>query len=109
MLGYLGAILIVFAVTHLVTVLALACWPDAGPRCAPVIAGCAAAGGCAVVARLMPGRLGTAAMAAVVVVLAAGLYARMSRWLHPVGAAVWSSWLLFGAALLGWAGWRSAR
>jgi hypothetical protein len=26
----------------------------------------------------------------------------MSRWLHPVGAAAWSSWLLLGAALLGW-------
>ena len=45
MLGYLGAILIVFAVTHLVTVLALAIRPDAGPRGALVIAGGAAAGG----------------------------------------------------------------
>jgi hypothetical protein len=26
----------------------------------------------------------------------------MSRWLHPVGAAAWSSWLLPGAVLLGW-------
>jgi glycosyl transferase family 2 len=104
MLGYLGAILIVFAVTHLVTVLGLACWPDAGPRGALVIAGCAAAGGCAVVARMMPGRLGATAVAAVTVVLAAGLYARMSRWLHPTGATVWVTWLLTGAALLGWGG-----
>jgi Glycosyltransferase like family 2 len=104
MLGYLGAILIVFAVTHLMTVLALACRPDAGPRCALVIAGGAAVAGCATVTWMMPGRLETAATAAVAVVVTAGLYARMSRWLHPVGAAVWSSWLLLGAGLLGWGG-----
>ena len=39
----------------------------------------------------------------VVVVVAAG-YARLSRWLHPVGAAVWSTWLLVGGALLAWGG-----
>ena len=42
--------------------------------------------------------------AAVVMVVVAGLYGRMSRWLHPAGAAVWASWLLLGAALLGWGG-----
>jgi len=42
-------------------------------------------------------------------VVVAGLYGFVSRWLHPVGAGVWSSWLLLGAALLGWGGLFLAR
>jgi hypothetical protein len=104
MLGGLGAMLIVFAVMHLVMVGVLACWPQAGHADALFAAGCAAGGGCLVDARLVPGHLAAAVAAGVAAVLAAGVHARASRWLHPVGAAVWSSWLLLGAALLGWGG-----
>ncbi len=102
MLGGLGATLIVFAVVHLVIVTALACRPGAGLASTLLTAGCAAGGGCALDARLVPGHLGAAVAAAVGAVVVIALYTRMSRWLHPVGAAVWSSWLLLGGAL--WAG-----
>src|SRR5215472_1096695 len=104
MFGVLGAMLIVFAVMHLVTVLVLACWPYAGRVPALLAAACAAGAGCVVDVRLVPGHLATAVAAGAAAVLVAAGYARMSRWLHPVGAAVWSSWLLLGAALLGWGG-----
>ena len=104
MLGHLGAFLIVFAVTHLAAVLVLACRPYLGPASTLVTTACAAGGGCAVAARLLPGQLGAAIAAAVVVVVVAAVYARMGRWLHPVGAAVWSTWLLVGGALLAWGG-----
>ena len=104
MLGHLGVILIVFALTHLATVLVLACRPYLGPASTLVATACAAAGGCTVAARLMPRQLGAAVAAAAVVVVVAAVYARLGRWLHPVGAAVWSSWLLVGGALLGWGG-----
>jgi glycosyltransferase involved in cell wall biosynthesis len=32
------------------------------------------------------------------------VYARLTRWLHPVGVAVWASWLLTGGTLLVWGG-----
>ena len=104
MFGVLGAMLIVFAVMHLVTVLVLACWPYAGRVPALLAAACAAGAGCVVDVRLVPGHLATAVAAGAAAMLVAAGYARMSRWLHPVGAAVWSSWLLLGAALLGWGG-----
>jgi Glycosyltransferase like family 2 len=104
MLGGLGATLIVFAVMHLATVTVLAWWPLAGRVPALLAAACAAAAGCVVDARLVPGHAAVAVVAGAAAVLVAGGYARMSRWLHPVGAAVWSSWLLLGAALLGWGG-----
>lgn len=104
MLGGLGATLIVFAVMHLVTVIVLAWWPLAGRVPALLAAACGAGAGCVVDARLVPGHVAMAVVAGAVAVLVAGVYARMSRWLHPVGAAVWSSWLLLGVALLGWGG-----
>jgi len=104
MLGYLGAALIVFAVMHLVMAAVLARGPHAGLAWTLVAAAYAAGGGCLVDARLVPGHLAAAVVAGVTGVVAAGLYALTSRWLHPVGAAVWSSWLLLGAALLGWGG-----
>jgi hypothetical protein len=102
MLGDLGAALIVLAVTHVVTVGALARRPHAGPAFAVFTAVCGAGAGCAVDAWLVPGHLAAAVGAAEVVVVVAGVYGFMSRWLHPVGAAAWSSWLLLGAVLLGW-------
>src|SRR5215467_5614815 len=102
MLSDLGAVLIVFAVTHLVLVAALAWRPRAGPVPALLATGCGAVGGCELDARLAPGHVGDAVAAAVAAVMVAGAYAQMSRWLHPVGAAVWSSWLLLGAAVAGW-------
>jgi hypothetical protein len=104
MLGDLGAPLIVFAVAHLVMVIVLACRPQAAQASVLLAAECASGAGCAVDARLVPGHLMAALAAAVVMVVVAGLYGRMSRWLHPAGAAVWASWLLLGAALLGWGG-----
>jgi Glycosyltransferase like family 2 len=104
MLAGLGAALIVFSVVHVVMVFALALRPRAGQAAALVTAACAGSGGCALDAQMVPGHLAAAAAAAVAAVAAAGGYARMSRWLHPTGAAVWSSWLLLGAALLVWGG-----
>jgi hypothetical protein len=104
MLPDIGAILIVCAVAHLVMVTALACWPRAGRASALLTAASAAGAGSAVDALVAPGHLYAAAAAAAVTVAAAGVYARMSRWLHPAGAAVWLTWLLLGAALLAW-GW----
>jgi hypothetical protein len=102
MLGNLGAAMIVLAVTHLVTVIGLACRPHAGPAFAVLTTVCGAGGGCAVDVWLVPGHVAAAAGAAEVAVVVAGVYGFASRWLHPVGAAAWSSWLLLGAALLGW-------
>jgi cellulose synthase/poly-beta-1,6-N-acetylglucosamine synthase-like glycosyltransferase len=102
MLGDLGAALIVVAVTHVVTVIGLAGRPRAGPAFAVLTAVCGAGGGCAVDACLLPGHVAAALGAAEVTVVAAGVYGFMSRWLHPVGAAAWSSWLLFGAVLVVW-------
>jgi hypothetical protein len=80
--------------------LAAARWPGLHPGGRGVRGG----GGCLVDARLLPGHLAAAVVAGAAGVLVAGLYAWMSRWLHPVGAVVWSSWLLLGIALLGWGG-----
>src|SRR5215469_18301431 len=102
MLGDLGAALIVCAVTHLVTVISLACRPHAGPAFAVLTAVCGAGGGFALDARLVPGHVTAALGAAEAAVVVAGGYGFMSRWLHPVGAGVWSTWLLLGAVLLGW-------
>jgi len=102
MFGELGAILIVLAVTHVVMAVALACRPHAGPAFAVLSTVGGAGGGCAVDAWLVPGHVAAAIGAAEVAVVVVGMYAFMSRWLHPVGAAVWSSWLLLGAVLLGW-------
>jgi glycosyltransferase involved in cell wall biosynthesis len=102
MLGYLGAVLVVFSVAHLVLVVLLACWPQAGLPGTVLVAECAAAGGCVLAGRIVPGHTGAGLLAAAVVVVVAGGWAWVSRWLHPVGAAVWSSWLLLGAGLLGW-------
>jgi Glycosyltransferase like family 2 len=102
MLGGLGAALIVLAVTHVVTVICLACRPHAGPAFAVLTTVCGAGAGCALDAWLVPGYVAAAMGAAEVVVVAAGGYGFLSRWLHPAGAAAWSSWLLLGAALLGW-------
>jgi Glycosyltransferase like family 2 len=104
MLGSLGAALIAFAVMHLVMVIVLARRPHAGRAWTLLAVACAAGGGCLVDARLVPGHLAAAIVAGSAAVLVAGLYAQTSRWLHPVGATVWSSWLLLGAALLGWGG-----
>jgi Glycosyltransferase like family 2 len=109
MLGGLGAALIVFAVAHVVAVISLAWRPHAGPASAVLTAVCGAGGGCAVDAWLVPGHLAAAIGAAEVAVVVAGLYGFVSRWLHPVGAGVWSSWLLLGAALLVWGGLFLAR
>ena len=100
--GDLGAALIVLAVTHVVTVVALACRPHAGPAFAVLTAACGAGAGCALDVWLVPGHVAAAIGAAEVAVVVAGGYGFLSRWLHPVGAAAWSSWLLLGAALLGW-------
>src|SRR5262249_278048 len=102
MFGELGAILIVLAVTHVVMAVAVACRPHAGPAFAVLSTVGGAGGGCALDAWLVPGHVAAAIGAAEVAVVAVGMYAFMSRWLHPVGAAVWSSWLLLGAVLLGW-------
>jgi glycosyltransferase involved in cell wall biosynthesis len=102
MLGDLGAALIVLAVVHVVTVISLAFRPHGGPAFAVLTAVCAAGGGCGLDAWLAPGHVAAAAAAAEVAVVVAGAYGFMSRWLHPVGAAVWSGWLLLGAVLLGW-------
>src|SRR5215470_4677029 len=102
MFGELGAILIVLAVTHVVMAVALACRPHAGPAFAVLSTVGGAGCGCAVDAWLVPGHVAAAIGAAEVAVVAVGMYAFMSLWLHPVGAAVWSSWLLLGAVLLGW-------
>src|SRR5215472_12755514 len=102
MLGGLGAALIVFAVTHVVTVVALAGRAHAGPAFAVLVMVCGAGAGCAVDAWLVPGHVAAAVGAAEVAVVVAGGYGFVSRWLHPVGAAAWSSWLLLGAVLLGW-------
>ncbi len=102
MLGSLGAALVVLAVAHVVTVILLACRPHAGPAFAVLTAVCGAGGGCVLDAWLVPGHLAAAVGAAEVTVVVAGVYGFTSRWLHPVGAAVWSSWLLLGAVLLGW-------
>src|SRR5215472_17242848 len=102
MLGGLGAALIVLAVTHVVTVVALACRAHAGPAFAVLVTVGGAGAGCALDAWLVPGHVAAAMGAAEVAVVVAGVYGFFSRWLHPVGAAAWSSWLLFGAVLLGW-------
>jgi cellulose synthase/poly-beta-1,6-N-acetylglucosamine synthase-like glycosyltransferase len=102
MLGYLGTVLIVFSVTHLMLVVLLACWPRTGLPGTMLVAGCAACGGCVLAWRLVPGHAEAGLLAAGAVPVMAGGYARMSRWLHPVGAAMWLSWLLLGAALLSW-------
>jgi hypothetical protein len=102
MLGNLGAALIVLAVTHVVTAISLARRPHAGPAFAVLTVVCGAGGGCALDAWLVPGHVAAALGAAEVAVVVAGGYGFMSRWLHPVGAATWSSWLLLGAVLLGW-------
>ena len=102
MLGDLGAALIVCAVAHVVTVVSLACRPHGGPAFAVLTALCGAGGGCVLDAWLVPGHLAAAVGAAEVAVVVAGVYGFLSRWLHPVGAAAWSSWLLLGAVLLGW-------
>ncbi len=102
MLADLGAALIVLAVTHVVTVISLACRPHAGPAFAVLTVVCGAGVGCALDAWLVPGHVAAAIGVAEVAVVVAGVYGFMSRWLHPVGAAAWSSWLLLGAALLGW-------
>jgi hypothetical protein len=102
MLGNLGAALIVLAATHVVTVISLACRPHAGPAFAVLTAVCGAGGGCVLDAWLVPGHASAALGAAEVAVVVAGGYGFVSRWLHPAGAAAWSSWLLLGAALLGW-------
>jgi hypothetical protein len=110
MLGALGAALIVLAVTHVVMVACLAWRPHAGPAFAVLAAVCGAGGGCAVDAWLVPGHVAAALRAAELAVVVAGGYGFPSRWLNPVGAAAWSSWLLLGAVLLGggrcfWPGW----
>jgi len=102
MLANLGAALIVCAMTHMVTVISLAWRPHAGPAFAVLTAVCGAGGGCAVDAWLVPGHVAAAMGAAEVAVVVAGVYGFFSRWLHPVGAAAWSSWLLLGGVLLGW-------
>jgi cellulose synthase/poly-beta-1,6-N-acetylglucosamine synthase-like glycosyltransferase len=102
MLGDLGAALIVLAVTHVMTVICLAWRPRAGPAFAVLAVVCGAGAGCAVDAWLVPGHVAAALGAAEVAVVVAGGYGFVSRWLHPVGAAAWSSWLLLGAVLLGW-------
>jgi len=102
MLGGLGAALIVLAVTHVVTLICLACRPHAGPALAVLTTVCGAGAGCALDAWLVPGHVAAAMGSAEVVVVVAGGYGFLSRWLHPVGAAAWSSWMLLGAALLGW-------
>src|SRR6266516_1585590 len=102
MLGDLGAALIVCAVTHVVTVVALACRPQGGPAFAVLTTVCGAGAGCALDAWLVPGHVAAAMGAAEVAVVVAGVYGFVNRWLHPVGAAAWSSWLLLGAVLLGW-------
>jgi len=65
MLGHLGAILIVFAVTHLAAALVLAWRPYLGPASTLVTTAFVAGGGCVVAARLMSGQLGVAVAAAV--------------------------------------------
>src|SRR5690348_6621321 len=102
MLGGLGAALIVLAVAHVVTVVALACRPHAGPAFAVLTTVCGAGAGCVLDACLVPGHVAAAIGAAEIAVVVAGVYGFLSRWLHPVGAAAWSSWLLLGAGLLGW-------
>jgi hypothetical protein len=102
MLGGLGAALVVLAVTHVVTVISLACRPHAGPAFAVLTSLGGAGGGCALDAWLVPGHVAAALGAGEVAVVVAGGYGFTSRWLHPVGAAAWSSWLLLGAVLLGW-------
>src|SRR5262249_30502773 len=102
MLAHLGAALIVCAMTHMVTVISLAWRPHAGPAFAVLTAVCGAGGGCAVDAWLVPGHVAAAVGAAELAVVVAGVYGFVSRWLHPVGAAAWSSWLLLGGVLLGW-------
>jgi glycosyl transferase family 2 len=102
MLGALGAALIVLAVAHVVSLICLACRPHAGPAFAVLTTVCGAGAGCALDAWLVPGHVAAAMGAAEIAVVVAGGYGFLSRWLHPVGAAAWSSWLLLGAALLGW-------
>jgi len=102
MLGNLGAALIVLAVTHVVTVVCLAWQSRGGPAFAVLAAVCGASSGCLVDVWLVPGHMAAAVGAAEVAVVVAGVYGFVSRWLHPVGAAAWSSWLLLGAVLLGW-------
>jgi Glycosyltransferase like family 2 len=102
MLGALGAALIVLAVTHVVTVACLAWRPHAGPAPAVLAVVCGAGAGCAVDVWLVPGHVAAALGAAEVAVVVAGGYGFASRWLHPVGAAAWSGWLLLGTVLLGW-------
>jgi hypothetical protein len=102
MLDGLGAALIVLAVAHVATVVALAYRPHAGPAFAVLTTLCGAGAGCALDVRLIPGHVAAAIGAVEVAVFVAGVYGFSSRWLHPVGAAAWSSWLLLGAALLSW-------
>jgi Glycosyl transferase family group 2 len=104
MLGYVGAALIVVAVVHVVAVICLAWRPQAGPAFAVLATVCGAGCGCAVDAWLVPGHLAAAVGAAEVAVVVAGVYGFVSRWLHPAGAALWSSWLLLGAVMLAWGG-----
>jgi len=102
MLGDLGAALIVLAVIHAVTVFSLAIRPHGGPAFAVFTVVCGAGGGCWVDAWLVPGHVAAAVGTAEAAVVVAGVYAFMTRWLHPVGAVVWSSWLLLGGVLLAW-------
>ena len=104
MLAAFGAALVVVAVTHLAAVIALAWQPLASQAASAVVTAAAAAAGCAIDAHALPGHLGEAAVAAVVTVAVCVAYGRMSRWLHPAGAAVWSTWLLLGAVLMVWGG-----
>jgi cellulose synthase/poly-beta-1,6-N-acetylglucosamine synthase-like glycosyltransferase len=102
MLGYLGTVLIVFSVVHVSLVVLLAGWPQAGLPGTVLATECAAGGGWLLAGWLLPAHTGAGLLAAATVVAVVAGYAWLSRWLHPVGAAVWSSWLLIGGALLGW-------
>ena len=102
MLGWLGAALIVVAVMHLMMVIILACHPRAGHVVTLAAVTSAAIAGCEADAYLAPGHLQAAGAAAAAAVAVTVVYGRMSRGLHPAGAAVWSGWLLLGGVLLVW-------
>jgi len=102
-LAALGPALLCTAVLHLTAIAVLAARPAARPAQVGAALAAGAAVGLAAVVTLLPARpLVPAAVAVSAVVLTAAAYAARRPALHPAGAALWITWLAFGAAASTW-------
>jgi hypothetical protein len=99
----LGPILLALAVMHLVAVVLLSARPDMSAARSVLTLGAGAVLAGALVSVVLPGRpLLPGAAGAGAVVLAFAVYARGRPQLRPAGAALWVTWLTFGAAAATW-------